>query len=81
MAVGNGLVVNTTTCLKSRLDMRFCCAVSRLLQLNADWMCCEIHRLSVPRDTTLHAVADLHAYQHAFFMGVFYVRSCCSAQH
>jgi hypothetical protein len=38
------------------------CAVTRLLHLNADWMCREIGRLSVPRDTTLHAVEDLHTF-------------------
>jgi hypothetical protein len=38
------------------------CAESRLLHLNADYMCSKIHGPSVPpRDAALHADADLHA--------------------
>jgi hypothetical protein len=41
----------------SVLDVQIGCAVNHQLHLNADWMCSK----SVPRDTTLHTGANLHA--------------------
>jgi hypothetical protein len=48
-----------------RLNVQIECAANRLLHLNVDWMCSEIRRLSVPRNS--HCV--------------FYVRFCWSARH
>jgi hypothetical protein len=57
------------------LDVQIGCAVNSLLHFNADWMCSEIRRISVPRDTTLHAVADLHAFLICFLAAVHDIES------